>query len=221
MRSIAFVLVAGLVACGSEGPPGPKGAPGAPGAEGPAGAAGSAGPVGSAGANGADGGPGEPGADGGPGAAPGLVAKSGSRLRIQQALDTSPDGLEVAVATGLYVDTARSNEVCTPLVAADGQRRCLPWASYQPEVAFDGTCTNPVVVVPAVTTARYAVAYEVTNAGTGDRKHYVFDLTGSPSGITQVCTRSCTCRGVGGDRVYTAETPASSFAPITRRLSAL
>lgn len=84
MRGMSIVVACVLVGCsGEQGPPGPEGAPGA---EGPAGAAGSAGPVGSAGANGADGGPGEPGADGGPGAAPGLVAKSGSRLRIQQAI---------------------------------------------------------------------------------------------------------------------------------------
>lgn len=219
MRMIAIVLVVGLVACGAEGPPGPKGAPGAQGPEGPAGTSGANGQ------NGADGdaGPGGASGEGGTTVTPGggLVAKSGSRLRIQQALDTSPDGLEVAVATGLYVDVTRANEVCTPLIAADGQRRCLPWGTYQPEVAFDGDCRTPVVVVPAVTATRYVVAYEVTNAGTGDRKHYVFDISGSPSGITQVCTRSCTCRGVGGDRVYTAETPATSFAPITRRLSAL
>lgn len=214
-RSISLVLAACLVACASDGAPGKAGAPGPQGAEGPAGSPGTAGSAGTNGANG-DAGPGGTNGEGG-----GLVAKSGSRLRIQQALDTSPDGLEVAVATGLYVDAARANEVCTPLVAADGQRRCLPWGTYQPEVAFDGTCANPVVVVPAVTTARYAVAYEVTNASTGDRKHYVFDLSGSPSGITQVCTRSCTCRGVAGDRVYTVETPASAFAPITRTLSTL
>lgn len=84
MRSIVLVLLQGRRVRQGVSP----GAPGTPGA------------AGSSGTNGANGDAGPGGSSGDGGASGGLVAKSGSRLRIQQALDTSPDGLEVAFATG-------------------------------------------------------------------------------------------------------------------------
>ena len=164
-----------MVSCGSEGRL----------AEGRAWSARARGPAGTSGANGQNGadgdaGPGGASGEGGTTVTPGggLVAKSGSRLRIQQALDTSPDGPRSRsppaststsrAATGVYA--ARRGGRATSLPAV---------GTYQPEVAFDGDCRTPVVVVPAVTATRYVVAYEVTNASTGDRKHYVFDLSGS------------------------------------------
>lgn len=132
MRLMALAM-AMLAACSSEGTPGPGGAPGLRGAPGPEGAAGPAGPAGEAGAAGTS-----VAADGGGGGDGGgvVVAKSGTRLRVQRALDTSADGLEVLVTTGLYVDNARGGEVCAPMVVGDGTLRCLPAGPYQPEAAL-------------------------------------------------------------------------------------
>lgn len=125
-------LVSGCLAPGADGA---DGAPGPPGAEGPQGPQGEQGP------------PGEPGPTGpaGTGSNKAGAWLSGTRLKIRRY--TTEDGASQPVGDFFDLDM---NTTCTPALANDGKRRCLPsTVSGFPEGHFaDPSCSVPIGTIP-------------------------------------------------------------------------
>lgn len=153
---LVFVLIAGFVACGVEGPPGP---PGPAGPSGNAGAAGTDGTNGEAGANASSssssgGSSGSTSSSGGTGSGP----TSGTRIKARTTTTLlGADGTkQESTGFGGWFDAQR-NEPCTVSLAADGKMRCLPAAAarYVDNYFADAACTQSIVLVTPVTCAAY------------------------------------------------------------------
>lgn len=156
---------------------------------------------------------------------PEAAAKSGSRLKAYK--DVGADGSEAY--TGTFRDTQR-NEDCSPSLATDGSRRCMPVA-YAAATAYfsDSACSTPLIIPafagvtfnPGEAASIYRPAVKDVGIGISNpREAFTVGSVYSTGGIfILLANGSCSVGARNPDTTYYsrgAAVPPSAFVSLSR-----
>lgn len=143
------------------------------------------------------------------------VTRSGTRLQVQYM--KSDDGMRVPLAT--FRDVSR-DENCSPQIAADGTRRCLPAFITANSFFADAFCTIPAASVEdcAAPPAYVAVATPFEACVAAHPGPRIYEVGTQYTSAYRFIGTTCTATGETPGTVYYSagdEVPASEFASVT------